>query len=64
MSRFLPVATLLSLAVAGVLMIVFDQTLSRIVGVLALLAFIVLGVFTIATPEYLSDNRDRDPGPG
>jgi hypothetical protein len=42
--------------VAGVaLMIPFEATLTRIGGVLCLFAFIVIGVFAIATPERLGD---------
>jgi hypothetical protein len=35
-----------------VLMLVFDETLTRIAGVVLLLAGIGLGVFAIATPEF------------
>ena len=45
-----------SLAVGLVLMIGFEAVLTRVVGVLALFAFIVTGVFVIADPEFL----DRD----
>jgi hypothetical protein len=42
--------------VAGVaLMIPFEATITRILGVAALFAFIVLGVFAIASPERLGE---------
>jgi hypothetical protein len=47
-----------SLAVGLVLMIGFETVLTRIVGVLALFAFIVSGVFLIADPAFLE--RDED----
>jgi hypothetical protein len=47
-----------SLAVGLVLMIGFEAVLTRVVGVLALFAFIVSGVFLIADPAFL--DRDDD----
>jgi hypothetical protein len=45
--------------VAGlVLMIGFELAVTRVLGVLALFAFIVTGVFLIADPEFLA--RDDD----
>jgi len=45
--------------VAGViLMIGFDTTITRVLGVAALLAFIACGVFAIADPEVLG--RDEE----
>jgi hypothetical protein len=52
MTRFWPALLLIGLA----LMIPFESTVTRILGVAALLAFVVAGVFAIATPDYL----DRD----
>jgi hypothetical protein len=47
------------LLVAGVLLMVpFETTVTRVLGVAALVAFVVCGVFAIATPEYLE--RDDD----
>jgi hypothetical protein len=50
-----------SLAVGLVLMIGFEAVLTRVVGVLALFAFIVSGVFLIADPAFLAadDGEDR-----
>ena len=47
-----------SLAAGLVLMIGFDAVLTRILGVLALFAFIVLGVFLIADPAFLDAEDD------
>jgi hypothetical protein len=46
------------LAVGLVLMIGFEAAITRLLGVLALFAFIVIGVFLIADPELL----DADDG--
>ena len=48
-------ATLACLAVGSVLMLAFESTLARVVGVPALIAFIVCGVFLIANPADLRD---------
>ena len=50
------VAMLACLAAGLVLMIGFELWVTRVLGVLALFAFIVTGVFVIADPEFL----DRD----
>ena len=49
---------LASLAVGLVLMLLFEATLTRIVGVTALFAFIVSGVFLIADPAFLGADED------
>ena len=49
---------LASLAVGLVLMLVFEAMLTRIVGVSALFAFIVSGVFLIADPAFLGPDED------
>jgi hypothetical protein len=47
---------MLGCAAAGVvLMLVFDTAITRVVGVLALFAFIVIGVFLIADPDFLAE---------
>jgi uncharacterized membrane protein YkgB len=54
-----PLVLMLVCLVGGLaLMLGFEYTLTRIVGVLALFAFIVTGVFLIADPEFLA--RDDD----
>ena len=50
---------LASLAVGLVLMVVFEEPLTRIAGVLALFAFIVSGVFLIADPAFLAADDDE-----
>ena len=49
-----------SLVVGLVLMLVFDESLTRIVGVAALFAFIVSGVFLIADPAFLGPEEDQE----
>jgi hypothetical protein len=44
------------LAAGLVLMIGFEAAVTRVLGVLALFAFIVLGVFLIADPELLDSD--------
>ena len=48
----------LLLAAGVLLMVPFEATVTRILGVAALLAFVLCGVFAIATHEYLG--RDDD----
>lgn len=51
------VALLFGCLFAGlVLMLGFEATVTRVLGVLALFAFIVLGVFLIADPELLDSD--------
>ena len=42
-----------------ILMVGFEATITRVLGVAALFAFIVCGVFAIADPELLA--RDEEP---
>jgi hypothetical protein len=53
-------ATVAALVVGAALNLLFDQTLTRVLGVLALLAFVVLGAFLIASPDYLGRSDDPD----
>jgi len=48
-------AALAALAGGSLLMFVFDHWLTRLLGVLALFAAIVLGVLAIADPAFLED---------
>jgi hypothetical protein len=57
--RPLAVATLAALVVGVTLVIVFDQPALLTIGVLALVAFIVLGLFLVATPELLGRDDDE-----
>ncbi len=43
-------------AVALVTMLVFEATVTRVIGVVCLFGFIVAGVFAIATPEFLEED--------
>jgi uncharacterized membrane protein YkgB len=58
MKRRAVVAMFACLVAGLVLMIGFEHTVTRVLGVLALFAFIVTGVFLIADPEFLA--RDDD----
>jgi hypothetical protein len=51
----LPLACFL---VGATLMIGFEATITRILGMAALFAFIVSGVFAIADPAALGDDED------
>jgi hypothetical protein len=50
-----------SFAAGVAVMLAFDATLTRIVGVALLLSGIALGAWAIATPEFLEDDRDGQP---
>ncbi len=47
------------LALGVVLMVPFDHTATRILGVAALFAFVVTGVFALASPERLAEDDDQ-----
>jgi hypothetical protein len=47
------VATLACLLIGVALMLVFESTLARVIGMPALIAFIVCGLFLIANPGDL-----------
>lgn len=51
---------LVSFAVGAVLMLIFDSAPTRVVGVLALFAFIVAGVFLVAHPAFLEREDEGD----
>jgi phage shock protein PspC (stress-responsive transcriptional regulator) len=54
--RWLPV--MLGCLVAGLaLMLAFDSWITRLLGVVALFAFIVIGVFLIADPAFLAEEE-------
>ena len=57
-TRALTVVMLGCLAVGLIAMLVFDSALARVVGVPALFAFIVTGVFLIADPAFLAEEDD------
>jgi hydrogenase/urease accessory protein HupE len=43
------------------LLLAFDKAVTLLLGVTLLLAFIALGVFAIASPEYLAREPDEPP---
>jgi len=45
-------------ALGALLLILFEEWYTRLLGVLALFAFIAIGVFAIATPELLENEDD------
>jgi hypothetical protein len=52
-----------SLVAGLVLMIPFDRVVTRVLGVLCLLAFVAGGVFLIASPEFLGGDEERSSAP-
>ncbi len=46
------------LTVAAVTMLVFEATITRVVGVLALFGFVVAGAFAIADHEFLTPDDE------
>ena len=57
--RLLP-AAVACLVVGAVLMVFFEGPVTRALGVAFLVAWIVTGVFALATPEYLAGEDDPD----
>jgi hypothetical protein len=55
MNRLVPL-TIACLVVGLVAMLGFEYPLTRVIGVLALFAFIVGGVFAIADPVFLDED--------
>jgi hypothetical protein len=53
-------ATLLALVAGVALLVPFDYPVTLALGVTCLLAFIALGVFTIATPEFLASTDEEE----
>ncbi|MFN8204983.1 MAG: hypothetical protein U0S48_20700 [Solirubrobacteraceae bacterium] len=43
------------------LMLPFEYTITRILGVACLVGFVVTGLFAIATPAYLSEAEHEEP---
>jgi hypothetical protein len=59
--KWLPV--MLGCLVAGLaLMLAFESTITRVLGILALFAFIVIGVFLIADPAFLAEDDEERVG--
>jgi hypothetical protein len=55
-----PAVPIACFVVGVVLMVGFEATLTRILGVALLFAFIVSGVFVVADPEFLAAEEDAD----
>ena len=49
-----------SLVVGLVLMLAFEDDLTRVLGLVCLGAFIVIGVFAIARPEFLAGAPEEE----
>jgi hypothetical protein len=56
-------ATLAAFVLGAGLLVAFEKALTLAVGVTLLIAFVVLGVFTIASPEYLARGPDESETP-
>ena len=56
-----PLATfmLASFVIGAALMILFEETLTRVFGMAALIAFMVSGVFLVADPSMLDPEADE-----
>ena len=55
----LPLLALASFALGVALMIPFEATITRVLGVAALFGAIVAGVFAIASPELLAEDEEK-----
>jgi hypothetical protein len=62
-SRPLIAATLASFILGAGLLFAFEKAVTLAVGIMLLFAFIVLGVFAIASPEYLARAVDQSELP-
>jgi len=62
-SRSLIAATLASFILGAGLLFAFEKAVTLAAGIMLLFAFIVLGVFAIASPEYLARAVDRSELP-
>lgn len=60
MSRRRLVLTPACFVLGVVLMVGFDHTITRVLGMASLFAFIVSGVFLIADPAFLAEDADGD----
>jgi hypothetical protein len=56
----LALAAVALLGLGSLLLLLFELWFTRLLGVAALFAFIVCGVFAIATPALLQDETERD----
>jgi hypothetical protein len=56
-------ATLAAFVLGAGVLVAFEKALTLAAGVVLLFAFIVLGAFTIAGPEYLERESDDSESP-
>jgi hypothetical protein len=56
------VVWLVSLVLGLALMLVFEDALTRVLGLLCLAVFVVLGVAIVARPEFLDPQGPEDKG--
>jgi hypothetical protein len=56
-------ATVAAFVVGAGLLVAFEKALTLAIGVALLLAFVVLGVFAIANPEYLARAPEDSEAP-
>jgi hypothetical protein len=63
MSR-LEIGAVACFVIGAALLFPFEETLTILVGVLLLMASIVLGVFVLASPDRLADERRGQTPPG
>jgi hypothetical protein len=52
-------ATIAAFVLGAGLLVPFEETVTLAAGVVLLFAFVVLGAFTIASPEYLARTDDE-----
>jgi hypothetical protein len=57
------VATIAAFVLGAGLLVPFESAVTLAAGVVLLFAFVVLGVFTIASPEYLAQSSDESDTP-
>ncbi len=57
-------ATLAAFVLGAGLLLAFEKAVTLTMGIALLFAFVVLGVFTIASPEYLEHPPDESELPG
>jgi hypothetical protein len=65
-SQPLIAATLASFVLGAGLLFAFEKAVTLVLGIVLLFAFIALGVFAIASPDYLAreDDQSELPEPG
>lgn len=62
-SQRLIAGSLASFVLGAGLLFLFEKAVTLVVGITLLFAFIVLGIFAIASPEYLARGTDQSELP-